>query len=262
MDLSLKNRTAIVCGSTQGIGHAVAVELASLGANVVLFARNADRMAEVLGELDRSLGQHHAFLAADFMEPAQVKMAIEPWIQAGGRAQILINNTGGPPAGPIADAHPQDFLAAFQAHLINNHILAQELLPSMKDAGYGRIVNIISTSVKQPIPGLGVSNTIRGAVASWSKTLATEVAPYGITVNNVLPGMTRTGRLESIIRTRAEKSGRSAEQVAEEMKRETPAGRFGEPHEIAAAAAFLCTPAAAYINGTNITVDGGRTLCL
>ncbi len=253
MDLNLKGRTAVVCGSTQGIGHAVAIELASLGANVVLFARNAERLAEVVTELDRSQDQRHAFLAADFMEPAQVKMAIEPWIQAGGRAQILVNNTGGPPAGPIVDARPQDFLEAFQAHLINNHILAQALLPGMKDAGFGRIVNIISTSVKQPIPGLGVSNTTRGAVASWSKTLATEVAPFGITVNNVLPGMTRTGRLESIIQSRAEKSGRSAEEID---------GRFAEPHEIAAAAAFLCTPAAAYINGTNITVDGGRTLCL
>ena len=262
MDLHLHQRTAIVCGSTQGIGRAVAVELATLGANIVLMARNAERLAAVRDTLDASSDQDHQFLVADFSEPAQVKLAIEGFLEQGGRADILINNTGGPPAGTAIDAQVPEFLAAFETHLVSNHVLTQALVPGMKENRFGRIVNVISTSVKQPIVGLGVSNTIRGAVASWAKTLATELGPFGITVNNVLPGMTRTGRLESIIQTRAEKSGRSIEDVTAEMERETPAGRFGEPAEIAAAAAFLCTPAAAYINGINLPVDGGRTLCL
>ena len=262
MEVHLNQRTAVVCGSSQGIGRAVAIELALLGANVVLMARNAERLAAVQETLDRCQGQKHQILVADFSEPAQVKMAIEGYLEQGGHADILINNTGGPPAGPAIDARVPEFMAAFETHLVSNHLLTQALVPGMKERGYGRIVNIISTSVKQPIIGLGVSNTIRGAVASWAKTLATELGPFGITVNNVLPGMTRTGRLESIIKTRAEKSGRSIEAVTEEMERETPAGRFAEPAEIAAAAAFLCTPAAAYINGINLPVDGGRTQCL
>ena len=174
-------------------------------------------------------------------------------------AQILVNNTGGPPGGLAIDADTQDFVNAFAAHLLCNQILTQALVPGMKKAGFGRVINIISTSVKIPILGLGVSNTIRGAVANWSKTLSLELAPFGITVNNVLPGATLTDRLLDINRVKAEKTGKPFDEVMEEMIEKIPAGRLASPHDVAAAAAFLATPAASYINGINIPVDGGRT---
>jgi 3-oxoacyl-[acyl-carrier protein] reductase len=172
---------------------------------------------------------------------------------------ILINNTGGPPAGQISAATSSEFLFAYNLHLINNHNIAIAVLPGMQAGGFGRIINIISTSVKIPLPNLGVSNTTRAAVGAWSKTLAAEVAKHGITVNNVLPGATNTARLSSIITNKATKINSSIDAVSTEMLHEIPMGRFGESHEIAAMAAFLCTPAAAYITGQSICVDGGRT---
>jgi 3-oxoacyl-[acyl-carrier protein] reductase len=262
MNLDLTGKTAIVCGSTQGIGLASATELAALGANVVLFARNAESIEKVRAGLPTRPQQKHAGLVADFSNPGAVQSAIHRWVEAGNVGEILVNNTGGPPAAPAMDADIDDFRIAFNTHLVSNHILAKALVPGMKQRGYGRIVNIISTSVKTPIPGLGVSNTTRGAVASWAKTLANELAPFGITVNNLLPGMTWTARLESLIKGRAVKSGRSEEEIAAEMKREIPAGRFGEAGELGAVVAFLCSPAASYVTGINVPVDGGRTPCL
>lgn len=259
MDLNLKNKQAIVCGSTQGIGKAIAEELAQLGANVTLVARNEGKLRETVKELDNSQGQKHDYLVADFSNPDELQQKITAYVQQRDAVHILINNTGGPAGGPIINAKPEEFLSAFNMHLINNHLLAQAVAPLMKKAGYGRIINIISTSVKQPLHGLGVSNTIRGAVASWAKTMANELGQYGITVNNVLPGATRTGRLESIIENKANKNSSSVHAVEEEMMTEIPVRRFAEPHEVAAAAAFLATPAAAYINGINVPVDGGRT---
>lgn len=252
--LSLQGKTAIICGSTQGIGLASAQALAQLGATCVLMARNEASLQEAIKTLDTTTGQEHKYLVADFSNPSSVAEAIK-----GQEAHILVNNTGGPPAGPIADATSDAFLAAFNQHLICNHILTTTLTPFMKAEGYGRIVNMISTSVKIPLKGLGVSNTIRGAVASWAKTMANELGQYGITVNNVLPGATATGRLESIIKGKASKTGAAEDEVTEEMLAEIPAKRFGQPEEIAALVAFLASPAAAYINGTSIPVDGGRT---
>jgi 3-oxoacyl-[acyl-carrier protein] reductase len=180
----------------------------------------------------------------------------------GGVFDVLVNNSGGPPGGPIVDADAGSFEAAFKAHVLTAQLLVQALLPAMKQQEFGRIVNVISTSVKQPIPGLGVSNTIRGAMAGWSKTLAREVAPYGITVNNILPGFTETDRLANLIEGRSKKSGLSEEEVARGMMALVPAGRFAKPAEVAAAAAFLASPAAGYINGINLPVDGGRLECL
>src|SRR5690606_21533160 len=172
---------------------------------------------------------------------------------------ILVNNSGGPAAGPATEAKPEAFLQAFQQHLICNHILATLVIPGMKQAGFGRIINIISTSVKIPLKNLGVSNTIRGAVASWAKTMSNELGQFGITVNNVLPGATATGRLEAIINNKVAKTGMEQARVEEEMLAEIPAKRFGMPEEIAAMVAFLASPAAGYVNGTSIPVDGGRT---
>lgn len=262
MNLNLSSKTAFVCGSTQGIGKAAAIELAQLGAKVVLIARNEQALQNTIKEISQINHLNHEYITADFSNPDQLKVALDAYISQHGAAHILVNNTGGPPAGKIAEAKPLEFLTAFNNHLICNHILAEALLPFMKQEKYGRIINIISTSVKQPLKGLGVSNTVRAAVANWAKTLSAEVAPYGITVNNVLPGATATARLEGIISNKSQKLNEPSEKVVKEMIDEIPAGRFAEAHEIAAAVAFLASPAAAYINGINLPVDGGRTGCL
>lgn len=263
MDLNLSGKKAFVCGSTQGIGKAAAVELAELGASVVLLARNEDALKKTKEELSVSKDQRHDYIVTDFSNPAELKKAVAAYLEKNNEPiHILVNNTGGPPAGKAIDAKTDDFLSAFQNHLICNQILVQSLVEKMKAEKYGRIVNVISTSVKQPINGLGVSNTIRGAVAGWAKTLANELGEFGITVNNVLPGSTRTGRIESIIETRAQKSGETNEKIQQAMESEIPARRFAEASEIANAIAFLASPAASYINGINLPVDGGRTGCL
>jgi 3-oxoacyl-[acyl-carrier protein] reductase len=252
----LAGKNALVCGSTQGIGRACAVEFARLGARVVLLARNQDALEAVRETLP---GSGHRIAVADFHEPEQVRQAVAGALEAVEVIHILLNNTGGPAGGPILDATPEEFLRAFRSHLINNHLIVQRVVPGMKAARYGRILNVISTSVKQPIPGLGVSNTIRGAVASWAKTLAMELGSFGITVNNLLPGFTRTQRLASLLRDRAMKSGVSEEAMREAWEAEIPARRVGEPEELAAVAAFLVSPAASYVNGVSLPVDGGRT---
>lgn len=259
MDISLKSRRALVCGSTQGIGRAAAIELARLGAEITLVARDEARLTAVASELPRDHGQNHGVLAADFADPERVSAAVRTALDPARPHVILVNNTGGPPGGQAIDAAPDAYLAAFRMHVLNNQVLAQALVPGMKAAKYGRIINIISTSVKAPIPNLGVSNTIRAAVANWAKTLAGELAPFGITVNNVLPGFTDTARLETLFKARAEKTGKKYEEVLKEAIASIPAGRLGKAEEIAAAVAFLASPAAAYINGINVPVDGGRT---
>ncbi len=262
MDLNLKNKTAIVCGSTQGIGKAAAIELSKMGANLVLIARNEESLKQTINELDSSHGQKHKFLCADFSQAELLREKINNFIKANEKVHILVNNTGGPPGGLISNAKTEDFLNTFNNHLICNHILMQAVIEGMKAEKYGRIINVISTSVKQPLKGLGVSNTIRAAVANWAKTLANEVASYGITVNNVLPGATNTQRLRLLIEAKSEKTGEAISEIINEMESEIPAGRFAEAHEIAAAIAFLASPAAAYITGINLPVDGGRTGCL
>lgn len=256
--LDIKGRTALVAGSTQGIGFAAAQQLASLGANCVLIARNENALQQAINQLDTKSGQQHNYLVADFQQPGQVEAVVNNYTR-DNTVHILVNNSGGPAAGPIVDAAPTAFLQAFNQHLICNHILATAVIPGMKQAGYGRIINVISTSVKIPLKNLGVSNTIRGAVASWAKTMANELAKYGITVNNVLPGATSTGRLDAIINNKASKTGVATDEVTKEMLEEIPAGRFGKPEEIAGMIAFLASPAAGYVNGTSIPVDGGRT---
>lgn len=261
MNLDLTNKTALVCGSTQGLGFASAAELALLGCHVVLMARNEEKLKEAVKKLDSSKGQHHQFLVADFADTGAVKTSIAGFIKTNV-IHILVNNTGGPPGGAALSAKPEEFLDAFNNHLINNHNLAQAVVPGMKAAGFGRIINIISTSVKIPLAGLGVSNTIRAAVANWAKTLATELGPFGITVNNVLPGFTKTVRADYVIASKAKAGNTSEEEVLKQLVAEIPAGRIGQPDEFGAAVAFLASPAASYINGINLPVDGGRLGCL
>ena len=258
MNLNLEGKTSLVCGSSQGIGKASAIELAALGANVVLFARNEERLKSAVADLPNNGKQKHTYLVADFSNTAQVSGAVSEFVKYEP-IHILVNNTGGPPGGPITDATGTAFMEAFQAHLINNQNLAQIVFPGMKEAGFGRIINIISTSVKIPLAGLGVSNTVRGAVGNWSKTWANEVGQFNITVNNVLPGATETERLTSIIANKAAKTGQAEKEVAAAMAGAVPMKRFAKPEEVANAVAFLASPAAAYINGINIPVDGGRT---
>ena len=258
MNIQITSKSALVCGSSQGIGRAVAEELARLGAHVTLMARNEEKLKEVAAGLDTQAGQKHHLLIADFSNPDEVKQKISDHVKHHP-VHILINNTGGPAPGQAIDANPDSFMDAFKQHLINNQHLVQATVPFMKKENYGRIINVISTSVKVPIPNLGVSNTIRGAVANWSKTLSRELASFGITVNNVLPGLTMTQRLESLIKSRAQTAGISEEEQVKQMKNAVPAGRFAEADEVAAAVAFLAGPSAAYINGINLPVDGGNT---
>ncbi|MEL6534197.1 MAG: SDR family oxidoreductase [Bacteroidota bacterium] len=258
MDLDLQDTRAWVCGSTQGIGKACAHELALLGASITLIARNEAALQEVQKELPSMPHQDHTYLVADFDDLEALQAAIAKELAQNRPGDILINNTGGPKGGPAHLAKLDEFTQAFSRHLLANQTLVQALLPHMREANFGRIINVISTSVKAPIPNLGVSNTIRGAVANWAKTLATEVAPFGITVNNVLPGFTETARLEAIVANRAAKQATNTEVVAQAMRKSVPAQRFAKAEEVAAAVAFLASPAAAYINGINLPVDGGR----
>ncbi len=255
----LAGKTALVGGASQGIGRACAVELAKLGASVTVMARDEKALAEVVTKLDASRGQKHDYLAVDFSNPNVLREKVAKRIQDRGPYQILVNNTGGPPHGALVDAAPEQFLSAISDHIICNQLLVQAVLPGMKASGYGRIINIISTSVVAPIKGLGVSNTTRGAVAQWGKTLAGELAPLGITVNNVLPGYTATARLRNLFDAKAEKAGKTAKEIERQTVEAIPMGRLADPSEIGAVVAFLASPAASYLTGVNLPVDGGRT---
>ena len=262
MDLDLSGKHALVCGGSQGIGRAAAVELARLGAHVTLLARSREALETALAALPKtSASQSHAWVAVDMTDHEALRAKVAA-LAIDKPVQILVNNTGGPPGGPAHSAQVEEYISAFRQHLLANQIVLGAVLPGMRGAGYGRVINVISTSVKEPIKNLGVSNTIRGAVASWAKTLAGELGAFGITVNNVLPGYTRTQRLEQILGDRAKASGQSEEAVAKAMLATVPAARFADAGEIGAVIAFLASPAAGYVNGINVPVDGGRTQSL
>lgn len=252
---NLSGHHALVCGASRGIGRATAQALASAGASVTLLARNEDMLSRVRDALPVVGEARHSALATDLEDTAGLSEQLEG---INRPVHILVNNAGGPPGGPILDAPTEAFRTGFERLLISAHLLAQAFVPGMREAGYGRIVNVISTSVHEPIPNLGVSNTVRGACASWAKTLSREIAADGITVNNVLPGFTATDRLTGIFKARSEKSGKSIPEIKEAMRGQVPAGRFARPEETAAAIAFLASPAAGYITGVSLPVDGGR----
>lgn len=258
MRIDLKEKTAIVCGSSQGIGRASAIELANCGATVTLIARNEEDLKKAVSELSRDDDQTHQHICVDFARPQELKSKIAEYVKNNPVVHILVNNTGGPGPGPIFDATADEFEEGFKKHIICNQILAQALVPGMKTEKFGRIINIVSTGAKQPIPGLGVSNTIRGAVASWAKTLAGELAPFGITVNNILPGYTNTQRLRTLMEAKASRSERSLREIEREYLEIVPAGRFAEAKEIAYALAFLASEYSSYITGISLPVDGGR----
>jgi 3-oxoacyl-[acyl-carrier protein] reductase len=260
--IDLTGKHAMVCGSSQGIGKASAMILARQGADVTLAARNEDSLKRILKELPVNSTQRHDYIVADFNQPEMLKKGVETYLAGGNSFHILLNNSGGPPGGEIVNAKTEDFMQTFQRHVICNQILTQLLIPGMKKNKYGRIINIISTSVKEPIKGLGVSNTIRAAVANWAKTMSFELGPFGITVNNVLPGSTETSRIYEIVDRTAAKTGKNAAEVKADMISKIPAGRFATPEEIAYSVAFLASSEAAYVNGINLTIDGGRMGCM
>ncbi len=255
---SVEGRHAFVCGASRGIGRATAEVLSRLGAEVTVVARDASALDDTVAALSTEHGQSHRALSLDFGDTEQLLSTLRDYLADAPSPEILVNNSGGPAAGAILDAAPEAFLNGFRQHLIANQTLVQAFLPGMKESAYGRIINIISTSVREPIPGLGVSNTIRGAVASWAKTVSREVAAFGVTINNVLPGFTHTERLRTLFETRAKSSGRSFDEIEESTLAQVPMGRFAEPEEIAYAIAFLASPAAAYISGVSLPIDGAR----
>jgi 3-oxoacyl-[acyl-carrier protein] reductase len=259
LNVSLMGKRALVCGASEGIGRATAFSLADQGASVVAVARSEARLGQVLEELP---GKDHTFIAVDLNHHNEVRERIEKNLSDSGPFEILINNSAGPKGGLIQEANLDEFAQAFHQHLLTSQLLSQLLLPGMKAQGYGRIINVISTSVRVPIPGLGVSNTVRAAVAAWAKTLSQEVAAYGITVNSILPGFTKTGRLASLLAQAATSAGKTGDEVADEWKAMIPARRFADPEEVAGVIAFFASPAAGYVTGTTLAVDGGRTPAL
>lgn len=257
MKLDLAGKHALVCGASQGIGRAAAQELAALGARVTLLARRAEALHAVAHALPKPAAGAHDFITVDAGDTNALQTAVAALVARDG-VDILVNNSGGPAPGNAIDATLEAFEAALRTHLYANHVRTQLVVPHMRTAGWGRIVNVVSTSVYEPIPGIGVSNTTRAAVAGWAKTLSRELAPAGITVNNVLPGSTATPRIAEIIAARAAKTDQTEADVQRAMNADIPVGRFAEPAEIAAVIAFLCTPAAGYVTGVSLPVDGGR----
>lgn len=255
------HRRALVCGASQGIGEATAHLLAQGGAEVILVARNSETLKNVASRLSTSHGQKHLALPLDLSNFSSLNAALSPALSQGP-IDIVINNAGGPTSGSLLEASGEVFLQGFQAHVLASTMIAKKVIPGMKEKKYGRFINIISTSVKVPIANLGVSNTIRGAMANWAKSLANEVAPFGITVNNVLPGYTETPRLEALAQAAAQKQNKSVEDVKAQWRAATPAGRFASPQEVAYAIGFLASSSAGFITGVNLPVDGGRTPCL
>ena len=256
---SLEGRHALVGGSTQGIGRACALAFAEAGASVTLVGRNDAGLAKVLGELPRAAGQTHRTLTVDYADWRSVAKAIEAFVAAHGPVHIVLHNTGGPAPGAAIDAAPEDFAKGFELHVLTGQAIVRACAPGMREAKYGRIINITSTSVITPIRGLGVSNAVRAAVANWARSLAGELAPFGITVNTILPGFTKTARLDAIFKGRASRAASTVEEVERAAIATIPAARLGEPEEIGRVAAFLASPAASYLTGVNLPVDGGRT---
>ncbi len=259
MNLSLKHKHAFVCGSTDGIGKASALLMAEYGCEITLIARNQEKLDSTLSELAQNDDQNHSTVCADFDDPGMLKEKVNSQISTLGKpVDILVNNSGGPHGGALIEAEEDEFRIAFERLLICNHIMAKAVVPGMKEQGSGRIINIISTSVRQVIPGLGVSNTIRGSVAQWGKTLAIELGEYGICVNNILPGYTATARLQDLADSKAETMDVTPDQIRDDWAKNTSLKRLGTPDEIASSVAFLASDAAGYVSGHNLSVDGGR----
>jgi len=255
LKISLENKKTIVCGSTQGIGYAIAKNFSEIGAKVTLIARNEKKLKKTIDSLS---GNGHDFITADFSNPKELEKKINEKKIDKNYYSILVNNTGGPPPGKISNIKNEEFLDSINKHLICSHVLFRAVYNNMKKNSFGRIINIISTSVKEPIPNLGLSNTTRGAVASWSKTLSKEVGKYGVTVNNILPNSVNTSRLRNLFKTISKNENTSYLNIKKKWIQDIPVGRIAEPEEIAYLATFLASEYANYINGINLPIDGGK----
>ena len=253
---ALDGKTALVCGASRGIGAATARIMANAGANVIVSSRKKEQLNLLLDELKQLGGGKHQALVMDLEDTDSIKTSIQPLIDKGP-IHILVNNSGGPPGGPLLDATVEELAQPFTRHLHAAHTLVKLLTPGMIQANYGRIIQIVSTSVREPIPNLGVSNTLRGAMASWAKSLSRELHPC-ITINNVLPGFTDTERLESLAQSIHERTGQSIEEVHDGWMSQVPIERLIDPLETASTIAFLASPAAGAIRGVSLPVDGGR----
>ena len=257
MDLGLKNKVALVAAGSRGLGRAVAEELAAEGASLLLCAREEQTLAETAAAIAESTNAHVLAVPADVTVIDDIKRLVGAGIERFGQIDILVTNAGGPPAGSFDQLTREQWDEAIKLTLLSAVELARQVLPSMKERRWGRIVNITSIAVKQPVEGLLLSNSLRAGLTGFARTLANEVAPQGITVNNVLPGYTRTERLDELAETMAEKQGISVGEFRGVWEKEIPMGRLGEPRELAALIAFLVSERAAYITGTSIQVDGG-----
>ncbi len=257
MNISLAGRHALVCGASAGIGRAAALALAGLGARVTGLARSREKLSALLPAL-REAGAPEAWaLQADLDDRPALEQAVAEHLKRRGHVQVLVNNTGGPKAGPLLEAGEEALLEAFGRHVLAAQRLVRLVLPGMIGVDYGRIINVVSTSVREPIPNLGVSNTVRAAVAAWAKTLSKELPP-GVTINTVLPGYTDTERLSSLAEATAERTARTADEVRSGWLAAVPERRIGRPEELGAVIAFLASPAASYVRGVTLPVDGGR----
>ncbi|HRG31888.1 MAG: SDR family oxidoreductase [Saprospiraceae bacterium] len=261
IQIDLAGKNALICGASKGIGRAIAIQMANAGASIMAVSRNQIELSQLVSELPKSDNQVHSAICADLSNLEELSIIMSK-LANEKNIHIVVNNTGGPPSGPLSKAPIESLQSAFLQHVLANQIILSMFVDRMKLEGYGRVINIISTSVKQPLDNLGVSNTIRGAVANWAKTLANELAPFKITVNNILPGATMTERLSSLIEREASTQQLSKDEISKKMINSIPMGRFALPDEIAFAAVFLASPMASYITGINFPVDGGRTKSL
>ncbi|HEX8849600.1 MAG TPA: SDR family oxidoreductase [Gemmatimonadaceae bacterium] len=257
MDLGLKGRTALVAASSKGLGRAVAEELAAEGCDLVMCARGKEALEEAAASIRAASKRKVVTLAADLSNPDDVARVADTALREYGHVDVLVNNGGGPPAGPFESHSVETWAAAVQQTLLSTVALTRALLPGMKERRWGRIVNITSIAVKQPVDNLILSNSVRAAVTGFARTLANEVAPFGITVNNVMPGYTRTDRVTSLAAKNAELRKTTAEEQLAIFERTIPMGRLGEPREFGAMVAFLCSERASYTTGASIPVDGG-----
>ncbi|HEU4433705.1 MAG TPA: SDR family oxidoreductase [Pyrinomonadaceae bacterium] len=257
MDLGLKNRVALVAAASQGLGRAVAEELAAEGASLVLCARNPTTLAETAAAIADSTGAHVLAAPADVTDVDQIARLVESANERFGRIDILVTNAGGPPAGRFDQITREQWEQASRLTLFSAIELARQVLPGMKERRWGRILNITSIAVKQPVENLMLSNSLRAGLTGFARTLANEVAADGVTVNNILPGYTRTERLDELANMMADKLGISASEFRAKWEQEIPMRRLGEPREFAALATFLVSERASYITGASIQVDGG-----
>lgn len=256
MDISLKGKHALVGGSSRGIGHAIACQLARSGARVTLAARNEALLATTVAELTRETGTKHGYLVTDYTDLGAYQSQIADFLQRDP-VDILVNNTQGPPAGTSLEMGTEDYQRAFDLLFQGVVYTTMKALPHMQQHGWGRIINVASVSVREPLGYLALSNSIRSALVSWAKTLAGDVGPFGITVNSVLTGYFETERLTSLNAKKAEQMGIAPSEVADRLKALVPLRRLGQPEEYGYLAAFLASDQAAYLTGAAIPLDGG-----